>query len=108
MATIIAGLNHRQPLNNENREDRLKTRSAFVALILAAVAASTLSPRAFAQEFSLRAAHYFKKIIPGIKGWCFSPARRRRKQGSGQSDPSFTNCSVCASLRDAAVEDVDL
>jgi len=45
----------------------LKTKSVFVALILAAMASSIAAPRASAQEFNLRAAHYFKEDHPWNK-----------------------------------------
>ena len=56
-------------------EDELKTKDVFVALIVAAVASSVAAPRAFAQEFSLRAAHYFKEDHPWNKGLVFFAKR---------------------------------
>jgi TRAP-type transport system periplasmic protein len=74
----------------------LKTKSVFVALILAAVASSIAAPRAYAQEFSLRAAHYFKEDHPWNKGLVYF-AKRVDEESKGRVKIDIFNGGILGS-----------
>src|ERR1700733_4737763 len=81
---------------NQNREVRLKTKSVFIALLLAAIASSVAAPRAFAQEFSLRAAHYFKEDHPWNKGLVYF-AKRVDEESKGRVKIDIFNGGILGS-----------
>jgi hypothetical protein len=67
-ATLKMARKSRSGKEMKNGEDKLPIKRTIAALGFAVAALGIVQP-AFGQQFSLRAAHYFKDDHPWNKGW---------------------------------------
>jgi TRAP-type transport system periplasmic protein len=74
----------------------LKIKNVFVALVFVSAASSIATPRAFAQQFNLRAAHYFKEDHPWNKGLVLF-AKRVDEESKGRVKIDIFNGGILGS-----------
>jgi TRAP-type transport system periplasmic protein len=74
----------------------LKIKNIFVALVFVSAASSIATPRAFAQQFNLRAAHYFKEDHPWNKGLVLF-AKRVDEESKGRVKIDIFNGGILGS-----------
>jgi tripartite ATP-independent transporter DctP family solute receptor len=82
-------------VKNETREDQLKAANVFIALVLVAAALVTTRPVS-AQQFNLRAAHYFKDDHPWNKGLLYF-AKRVDEDSKGRIKIDIFNGGILGS-----------
>ncbi|MEI9922645.1 MAG: TRAP transporter substrate-binding protein [Bradyrhizobium sp.] len=74
----------------------MKIKNVFVALVFVSAASSIATPQAFAQQFNLRAAHYFKEDHPWNKGLVLF-ARRVDEESKGRIKIDIFNGGILGS-----------